>query len=115
MLPEEIENYFAQIARVLRPQGRCFVTAFLFDDDAEAAVAQGSTIFNFRYRLGPCLTFDRGCPQEGIACEKEWLLGLLAQNGFRVDLLQLGNWQRVRSYEISQDTVVATKQVLASS
>jgi hypothetical protein len=53
--------------------------------------------------------------QEGIACEKEWLLGLLAQNGFRVDLLQLGNWQRVRSYEISQDTVVATKQVLASS
>jgi len=109
MLPEEIENYVAELARVLKPGGRCFVTVFLFDNEAESAVATGSTIFDFRHPIGPCLTFDRHAPEEGIACWKQWFLDLVERNGFRIDVLQLGNWRGVRSYEISQDCVVARK------
>lgn len=49
MLPEEVSNYVAQLSRVLRPEGRCFLSLFLFDADAKAAVARGSTIFDFRH------------------------------------------------------------------
>ncbi len=110
MLPEEIENYVAQLARVLKTDGRCFITALLFDDEAERAVAEGTTIFNFRHPIGPCLAFDRECPQEGIPCPKPWLCGVLERNGFRVDVVELGNWRQVRSYQVSQDIVVAERQ-----
>lgn len=109
LLPEEIENYATQISRVLRSDGSCFISMFLFDEEAEAAVAQGATIFDFRYPIGPCLTFDRERPDEGIACRKRWFVELLQRSGMRIDAVQLGNWRRVRSYKIYQDYIVARK------
>jgi SAM-dependent methyltransferase len=109
MLPDAIENYLAQIFRVLKGNERCFMSVFLFDGEAETAVASGSTIFDFRYPLGPCLTFDRERPEEGIACRKQWFLELIERNGFHVDVMQLGNWRKVRSHQISQDYVVVRK------
>jgi SAM-dependent methyltransferase len=112
MLPDEIENYVAEVFRVLKTGGRCFMSVFLFDVEAETAVATGSTIFDFRHPIGPCLTFDRERPDEGIACRKDWFLELIEAKGFRVDAVQGGNWRRIRSHQMSQDYVVARKHVL---
>jgi SAM-dependent methyltransferase len=112
MLPDEIETYVAEVFRVLKTGGRCFMSVFLFDGEAESAVATGSTIFDFRHPIGPCLTFDRERPEEGIACRKDWFLELIEANGFRVVAVQGGNWRRIRSHQISQDYVVARKHVL---
>jgi SAM-dependent methyltransferase len=112
MLPDEIENYVAEVYRALKTGGRCFMSVFLFDVEAETAVATGSTIFDFRHPIGPCLTFDRESPEEGIACRKDWFLELIEANGFRVDAVLDGNWRRIRSHQISQDYVVARKHVL---
>ena len=111
MLPDEIENYVAEVFRILKTGGRCFMSVFLFDVEAETAVATGSTIFDFCHPIGPCLTFDSERPEEGIACRKEWFLELLEANGLRVDAVQDGNWRRIRSHQISQDYVVARKHV----
>jgi SAM-dependent methyltransferase len=112
MLPDEIEHYMAEVFRVLKSGGRCFSSVFLFDVEAETAVAAGSTIFDFRHPIGPCLTFDRERPEEGIACRKDWFLEMIEANGFRVDAVQNGNWRRVRSHQMSQDCVVAQKHLL---
>jgi ubiquinone/menaquinone biosynthesis C-methylase UbiE len=112
MLPDGIENYVAEVFRVLKTDGRCFMSVFLFDSDAETAVATGSTIFDFRYPIGPCLTFDREHPEEGVACRKDWFLELIEGSGFRIDTVQDGNWRQIRSHQISQDYVVARKHVL---
>jgi len=109
MLPAETEAYIAEASRVLKSGGRCFITAFLFDSDAKTAVAKGSTIFDFKYPIGPCVTFDPERPHEGVACRKEWLIDQLARHGLEIELIQLGNWRRVRSYKVSQDFVVARK------
>jgi ubiquinone/menaquinone biosynthesis C-methylase UbiE len=112
MLPEEIENYVAELSRVLKPDGRCFMSVFLFDNAAEVAVVQGSTIFDFRHPIGPCLAFDRDHPEEGIACQKQWLLELIERCNFRIDAVKIGNWRQVRSYQVSQDYVAARKRIL---
>jgi SAM-dependent methyltransferase len=112
MLPAEIENYVAEVSRVLKTGGRCFMSVFLFDGEAETAVVAGSTIFDFRYPIGPCLTFDRQHPEEGIACRKDWFLELIDGSGLRVDAVRGGNWRELRSHRISQDYVVARKHVL---
>jgi len=93
----------------LKTEGRCFVSVFLFDDEVEAAVAQGTTIFDFRHPIGPCLTFDRERPYEGIACRKRWFVEILERDGLYTDVVRLGNWRQVRSYEVYQDYVVARK------
>ena len=109
MLPDAVEHYVAELARVVAPGGCCFITVFLFDADGEAAVAAGTTIFDFRHPVGPCLTFNPDDPYDGLACRPQWLFGLLARHGFVIETVRLGNWRRVRSYEISQDYVVARR------
>jgi SAM-dependent methyltransferase len=109
MSSEGIENYVAEVARVLKPSGRCFATLFLFDAAAATAVAEATTIFDFQYRIGPCLTFDAAHPEEGIACDEDWVLGLLERSGLKVDQVRRGDWRAVRSYAISQDIIVARK------
>ena len=106
MLPDEIENYVAELSRVPKPGGCCFASVFLFDAEGEAAVANGSTIFDFRHSIGPCLTFNPDAPDEGIACRKQWFLELIEDLGFRIEAVQPGNWRQVRSYAVSQDYVV---------
>ena len=111
MLPEEIENYASEISRVLKPQGNCFMSVFLFDGEAEMAVAKGTTIFDFRHAIGPCLTFDRQQPSQGIACRKQWFVDLLDRSGFQISAVRLGNWRKVRSHKVEQDYVIARKRV----
>jgi hypothetical protein len=45
------------------------MSVFLYDGEAESAVATGSTIFDFRHPIGPCLTFDRNALREGLPAE----------------------------------------------
>jgi SAM-dependent methyltransferase len=106
MMPEEIENYVGELARVLKEGGCGFVSVLLFDREAEAAVADGSTIFDFRHPIGPCLTFNPDAPEDGIACRSDWFLDLVARHGLRVEAIRRGNWRRVRSYEVQHDRVV---------
>lgn len=108
MLPDGIANYVSEVRRVLKPEGRLFMSVFLFDEDAQTAVRNGTTIFNFANPIGPCLTFDAERPEEGIACQEEWLIGLLNAHDFSIEHVQRGNWRTVNSYAISQDYVIAS-------
>ena len=114
MLPDAIETYVAQVARVLKSDGRLFMTALLFDIDAAEAVVTGRTIFNFRHAVGPCLTFDRERPEEGIACPEDWLSRVLERNGLRIVSIRRGNWRTVRAYEVMHDYVVVSRIANAS-
>jgi SAM-dependent methyltransferase len=109
MLSDGTENYAREIARVLRPGGRLFVTLFLFDTAAERAVAADNTIFAFRHRVGPCLTIDPKLPEEAVAYDEQWFLDVLLGTGLQFGALRRGNWRSRRSYEITQDAVVAFK------
>lgn len=109
MLPEAIENYLRQTARVLVSGGSAFISVLLFDHAAETAVRNGTTIFDFRHHIGPCLTFDPQHPEEGIACEETWFSHAIERAGLRLANVHRGNWRDVRSYAITQDYVLAEK------
>jgi SAM-dependent methyltransferase len=109
MLADGTENYVKEIARVLRPAGRIYATLFLFDAEAQRAVGAGDTIFEFRHRLGSCLTFDPIVPEEGVACEEQWFLSLLRGAGFRVTAVRRGDWRCRRTYENTQDMIAAVR------
>jgi len=47
ILPQAIENYLRETARVLRPNAPAFISVFLFDEAAANAVNSQTTIFDF--------------------------------------------------------------------
>jgi len=109
MLSDGTENYVTEIARCLRPAGRLYVTLFLFDAAAERAVAEGTTIFEFHHRLGPCLTIDPIVPEEAVACDEGWFLSMLHRAGFKETAIRRGDWRLRHVYEMTQDVIVAVK------
>ena len=48
-------------------------------------------------------------PYEGIACRKDWSSELVERNHLWIDVVQAGNWRRVRSFEVLQGHVIAKK------
>jgi hypothetical protein len=88
ILPEAIENYLRETARVLQPGAAAFMSVFLFDEAAANAVNSQTTIFDFRHRIGPCLTFDPVHPEEGIACDEAWLLEEVNRAGLHLNTVR---------------------------
>jgi len=109
ILPDAIENYLQETARVLQSGAPAFISVFLFDEAAANAVNSQTTIFDFRHRIGSCLTFDPVHPEEGIACNETWFLEEVNRAGLHLNTVRRGDWREVRSYLITQDYVVATK------
>ncbi len=104
LYPEETENYFRNIARVLKPDGYALVSALIMDEKAHDAVKSGTTIFDFVHRVGDnCWTFDPERPLDGVACDKDWLIECLNSSGLEIELIRQGTWRQIRSYEIQHD------------
>jgi SAM-dependent methyltransferase len=110
MLPSGVEAYTPEIARVLRPRGRCLISHLLMNDAARRAVEAGTTRFSFRHPLGPCMTFAPDNPTEGVAYDEQYALTLLRENGLEIEEVRYGNWRSTRSYAVTHDWITASKR-----
>jgi SAM-dependent methyltransferase len=89
MLPQEVEHYIAETARVLRPGGRCLASAFLWDENVKATQPQ----LRFDYDAGP-YRFNHGFkPEDVLAYKEEFLLGYFKRCGFS-PTVDYGWWGR---------------------
>jgi SAM-dependent methyltransferase len=101
MLTDEVRNYTKQIARVLKPGGRCFFTAFLLDGRNEK---------EFPFRSQEHSYSNEVVPGIAVAYRLDFLTFPFATNGMRLTAGPLwgtvhGDAQRTRA----QDIVVFTK------
>jgi SAM-dependent methyltransferase len=74
MVPEHVEAYVPEIGRILRPQGRCFLTAFAEDDVPDVTVNPENYV---PYACDEPLTCVR--------YSKQWLFSKFEQHGLKVD------------------------------
>jgi SAM-dependent methyltransferase len=109
LLPAQVDAYTRETVRVLRPGGRCLISYLLMNDAAVRAVAAATTIFDFRYWHGPCVTFAPDSPTEGLAYQEDYALAALRAAGLIVEEIRYGDWRTVRSFEVQHDWVTATK------
>ena len=87
------------------------VSHHLMDEAARRAVADGTTVFKFRKRLGPATTLDPDEPLVGLAYEPEFAERVLEDNGLRVTARRRGTWRDVPRYMVTQDWLCAAKAV----
>jgi SAM-dependent methyltransferase len=106
MLPAGLDNYLWQIRRVLKPQGRCFATFLLLNEESRQGIGAGRATFNFPHRLGPCSVQDSRRPENVVGYEESYVRQRLRRAGLTAVGWHYGNWSGRADARGGQDIVV---------
>jgi len=114
LLPPEVENYTAEVARVLKPGGRAYISYYLLDDVSRAALHRPSGEPHPLFRL------DRGDhwvksdknPAAAVAFEVDYVRDLYARHGLEVlEPVHYGGWSgRETGFPQRQDVLVGERR-----
>lgn len=108
MLPRDMEHYVAELARVLRPGGRCLATYFLLGGGARGRVPAG---LDFRYAAAGCALIDPTRPEAAVAYEEGSLRVIFARHGFALqEPVRYGSWSGRRPFTSYQDIVLLRRE-----
>jgi SAM-dependent methyltransferase len=102
MLPEDMEHYVSEIARVLKPEAKCSASFWLTAAQIGTPYHQYSEVCEI-YRVEE--------PEHGVIYVEDYVKGLYARYGLRIAHLYHGCWiQRADSSQAhKQDIVIAEK------
>lgn len=121
MLPRDLENYLSEVARVLKPGGRCLITFFLHSPAVAANIRSGTCAFKLPYRVGKpyvaigsdpeygdCITETETERERVVAYDERWVFDQFKLRGLSVDAPIYGSWSG-RSGPSFQDLLTATR------
>jgi SAM-dependent methyltransferase len=110
MLPQEVENYLREIARLLKDEGRVLLTFFLLNETQHALAERGKNAINFQFGRGVYRIRDEEVPESAVAYDEGYVRGLFSRQGLTVkEPVIYGTWSG-RSDGLSlQDIVIASK------
>lgn len=109
MLPEDVMGYMGEIGRVLAPGGRCFITWFLVDDTARAALEAGEAKPDFGHSFGVFHVEDLEEMEDAVGYEESFVNTLYARHGLDVREILNGSWKKAPGANRVQDAVLAWK------
>ncbi|QJB28015.1 class I SAM-dependent methyltransferase [Limnospira fusiformis] len=102
-------NYLQQIARVLKPGGRCLCTFFLLNDETESLIKSGRSSRNFAYAVGESFIDDPDNPEDAIAHSEALVMDWIKDSGLSVQRQDYGMWCRRSRSASYQDMLVLCK------
>jgi len=94
MLPDEVEVYVREIARVLVPGGMCVASYFLLNDDTRPGVDAGRSFLSFgvTHPSGVCRLHDPTRPEAAVALEESFVRGIHDQVRLGIRDIRRGGW-----------------------
>jgi ubiquinone/menaquinone biosynthesis C-methylase UbiE len=113
MLPEEVDNYMKEIARVLKKGGRCFATFFVFGGEKKQDEGQES-YFNFRIDKGHYRLLNQRVQSANVAYSFDYIRENLAESN-HLQIIQFlpGSWSNTDAQNERadfQDIIVFEKE-----
>lgn len=110
MLPKDMENYLAEIARVLKKGGRCLITFFLLNEESLHLSSIGKSTLDFKYSLGSARIADKKIPEAAVAYYESSVLTLFEKYGLEIKQpTHYGIWCGRISHLSYQDIIIAFK------
>ncbi len=110
MLPEEVENYLSEIARVLRTGGRCLISFFVLNEESLSLIENRQSTIDLRYPFGPALAVSQEKPELAIGYDETYVTELYARCGLEIrQPIAYGSWCGRANYYSYQDQIVAFK------
>jgi SAM-dependent methyltransferase len=110
MLPRDVAHYLEEIARVLRPGGRCFATFFLLTPESEQHIQAGRSSLPFRVRGTGYKSISEETPERAVAFDEAWVKQAHESVGLHIEApIHYGSWCGRERYTTFQDIVLSRK------
>ena len=111
MLPQDMEHYLYEIARVMKRGGRCLITFFLLNSKSLQLINAGKSIYDFKHEGGGFRTIDKTTPESGVAYDEKFIRGLYEKFRLTIaDPIHFGSWCGRENFLSYQDIIVAVKE-----
>lgn len=113
MLRPDVEHYLAEIARVLKPGGRCFATFCLLTESSRRVITAGRALAGLNRLVHAlpdgCLVVDPNNPEDVIAFPQEDVERMFAAANLPVTAIRHGSWCGTPGAIRGQDIVIGTR------
>ena len=112
MLSVDLENYIAEIARVLRPTGRSLISYLLLNEESKSLIEAGSGKLNLIHPLENGATVDPKNPEITVGYDEPFIRGLYEKYGLAIiEPIHYGSWCGRKICLDFQDLIIASKLV----
>jgi SAM-dependent methyltransferase len=109
-LPDALDNYAGELARVLAPGGRAFTNFFIVSEESQRLIDLGRSEFSFAHPFGVARTQSSEVPEGAVAYPESHLRDLHTGKGLEIiEPLHLGSWCGRDESLTFQDFVVSHK------
>ncbi len=113
MLPEDMENYFSEISRVMKKDGKCLITYFLKNDESKRLLAQGKSTIDFKFHHENYSTQYLDLPEAAVLYDEKTILNIYKRYNLEViKPIHYGNWCGRKKFLSYQDIIIAKKFTL---
>jgi ubiquinone/menaquinone biosynthesis C-methylase UbiE len=112
MMPEDVENYLKEIARVMKPGGTSFITYYILDEQNRASMKteESDARYDFCFDHGVYMLIDENDPEAGIGYKLDYLEDLYAKNNLKIEQpIKYGSWSGRKDYFSFQDVIIGRK------
>jgi SAM-dependent methyltransferase len=112
MKNDDLYNYLREIRRVMRDNGRCMITYFLYNEESQKLIDLGRSRLPFRWPMEHCMVLDRYYPEKAIAYDERFIRSLYRETGIKIlGQIHYGSWCGRQTHVGFQDMVVGQKEV----
>jgi len=110
MLSAEMQHYLAEIARVLKPGGRCMISMFLLNPEVQALMDGGKSVFRLTIPRQDCMILREDQPENAVGYPEDFIRQCFSRNKLEiVEPIHFGLWSGREKHLSFQDIVLARK------
>lgn len=112
MLPDDVDHYVTEIARVLKPGGRCMATFFLLNETSRRLMAEGKSVIELPHDFGFYKVVSTEVPELCIAFDEDWALDIFTQHGLHLQReIFFGGWDgRTGARKLGNQDILVTEK-----
>ena len=113
MLPADMHNYLSEVARVLKPEGRCVITFFLLNPESLSRIHLNLNTIKvpFEYGSEGCRVADKKIPDTTVAYDEQFVRSKYSKLGLSIVEVTYGFWSGKNDIVRSlQDVIIAVKE-----
>lgn len=110
MLEAEVRHYVSEIARLLKPGGHVYATAFLLNEEAERLIAAGRSSQAFKPFDGHNVKIvSREMPEAAVGYDEPIMVDAMRSQGLQIEAIKYGQWCGRSKYFDYQDVIFAKR------
>ena len=111
MLPEDLDHYFSEIKRVLKSNGKSFLTFLLLNSISLELIESKKSKITFEQNEDNFSLMYKKIPEHTIAYQEKYIRSIYEKYGMKLDPIKYGSWSGRSNFVSFQDIIISTKSI----